>query len=163
MTQNLLDNILAKTYTQTEALSRLHALKNLLVVELFGHKDSHPSAVHAQETSWLVSLGKDFYKHFNKNNVYKIFDSLESEIKQIKPLVVFLPFELPEEGITVLGQRLRKLFGKRFLAEIKIDPTLLGGAAFVWNGVYKDYSIRKKIEDNKERIIKMLKEEIIRK
>ena len=72
--------------------------------------------------------------------------------------IIFIPFELPEEGMAALGQRMRRLFGKNFLAEIKLDPNLLAGAALVWDGVYKDYSLREKIEDNRERIIKTLRE-----
>ena len=152
MIQPLLDKILAQTYTQTDALNRLHALKNLLVAELFGRGKS------SDRQTAPVSLGKDFYKHFNRNNVYNLFDTLEEKIREIKPLVIFLPFELPEEGMAALGQRMRRLFGKNFLAEIKLDPNLLAGAALVWDGVYKDFSLREKIEDNRERIIKTLRE-----
>lgn len=170
MVADLLDQLLANTYTQTEALSRLRALRDLILVQLFGSKTKSTRAERppspdgmgptGQQTLWLTSLDKDFYSQFNRKNVYGLFDSLEREIKKNKPLVIYLPFELPEESVTDLGQRLRKNFGKNFLAEIKIDPLLIAGCSLVWNGIYKDYSIRQKITDNRERILAMIGEYI---
>lgn len=166
MIQQLLDIILSQTYTQADALSRLQALKDLILFQLF-QKGKEVSDLHAPEhsnpqTAWLISIGTDFYKLFNRQNVYTLFDSLEAEIKKLKPLIVYLPIDLPEEAVTELGQYTRQMFGKNFLIDLKVDPTLLAGTALVWNGIYRDYSIRKKIEDNRTDIIKMLREEIKR-
>lgn len=159
----LLDQILAQTYTKEQALIRLHVLRDLVLVKLFGkekaasfNKTGHHSPM--QQTSWIVSLGPDIYKHFNRKNVYKIFNTLEEEITKIQPLVVYLPFEIPVNELSAVGVNLRKNYGKRFLLETKLDPSLIAGTALVWNGIYKDYSIRKKIADNRQLILKTLKE-----
>jgi len=162
MIKDLLDQILSQTYTQTQALARLRVLKDLVLLQLFGHgykKQANPLKLPPnQQTNWLVTLNQEIFKNFTKDNAYQIFDELEREIRTIKPLVVCIPFELPEEGITELGQYLRKIFGKNFMAEIKIDPSLIAGTALVWNGVYKDYSIRNKISDNRDQILHIIKE-----
>lgn len=152
MPKQLLDQILSETYTQTEALDKLRSLKSLVLANLFSHgaKETKPS--------WLISLGADFLKNFNRDNVYQTFNELETEIKSIKPLTIFLPFEMSEEALTKIGKYLRSSFGSNFLFEAKIDPGLIAGAALVWNGIYKDYSVRQKIVENRGKILAMLQE-----
>jgi len=41
----------------------------------------------------------------------------------------------------------------RLVFDFKVDPSLIGGCAFVYKGVYKDYSLRARISDNKDKII----------
>lgn len=160
MVSQLLDAILEQTYIQVEALSRLRTLKDLILVELFGTKEraklsNEPAA--AQHTGWLTTLNQDFFKKFTRENVYDTFNQLEKEIKKIQPLIIYFPFEVTHKDFTPVGQYLRKTYGKNFLAEIKVDPTLIAGTAFVWKGIYKDYSIRKKISENREEILTSLK------
>lgn len=163
MIDQLLDQILANTFTQSQALSRLHVLKDLVLVKLFGQKnvpqttETKKERSPAQATNWIISLG-NIYRHFTRENVYKTFESLEQEIKKIQALVVYLPFELPEQSIAEIGSYLRNQYGKRFLLETKTDPTLIAGTALVWKGTYKDYSIRKSIQDNRSLILTTLKE-----
>ncbi|MBI4036820.1 F0F1 ATP synthase subunit delta [Candidatus Daviesbacteria bacterium] len=147
MTQQVLDQILAETYTQTEALDKLRVLKELAVTELFGH-----GAKESNQT--------DFLKNFNRDNVYQIFDELEKEIRTIKPLTIFFPFEMSAAELTKVGKYLRSKFGSSFLFEARIDPNLIAGVALVWNGVYKDYSVRQKIADNQDKILAVLQEYI---
>lgn len=159
--QDLLDQVLATTYTLPDALSRLRTLKDLILLELFGHGEQ-PNADKAPESTgkqpgWFASLGKEFFHTFTRENVYKIFDEMEVEVKKIQPLVMYLPFELPDEEMEQVGQHLRQLFGKRFLVDIKFDSKLIAGTALVWGGVYKDYSLHKKMEDNRQTILNNLK------
>lgn len=161
MMQELLDQILLQTYTQTEALNRLRALKDLVLFELFGPNYQKevglPKLPSTQQTTWLSSLDPNLFKKFTKESVYKDFDEMEKTIKEIQPLVIFMPFEISNEGINKLGEHLRKVFGKNFLAEIKIDQALIAGTALVWNGIYKDYSVRQKIAENRLQILEMMK------
>lgn len=165
MINKLLDQLLAETYTRADALSRLRALKDLFLVEMFGSaQEIKPQTSRretpGQHTPWIVSLGSSIRRYFNRDNVYQLFDSLEEEIKKIKSLVIYLPSIMPEEGTVAIGKHLRKTYGTRFLMEIKVDPSLLAGCGLVWNGIYKDYSIRQKIDGNRTKILEMIKEEL---
>jgi F0F1-type ATP synthase delta subunit len=165
--QDLLDKILERTFTKPQALSRLRVLKDLALTHLFeetSKKEAEEKPVQspAQETVWIVSLGTDIYKNFTRDNVYQIFNEVETEIKKINPVIVYLPFELPDTELTQLGQYFRRDYGKRLLIDVKLDPSLIAGTALVWNGIYRDYSLRKKINDNRQLIIKTLKESIVK-
>lgn len=155
----LVDQILFNTFIQTLALKRLLLLKNLAIGKLFGQKDSAKAAdaVSSEQQMWLDSLDKDLFHHFTQSNVYKLFDDAEKVIKEIKPLTVYVSFDLPEKEISKIGQLLRQDYGKNFLIEIKLDPNLIAGCAFVWNGIYKDYSLRHKINENRQAVLSTLK------
>lgn len=165
MSNKILDEILADTFVQSQALHRISALKSLVLVQLFAGKGQEkavapeidPQLAPGQQTPWIVSLNPKIYQHFNKDNVYQMFEELEQTIKKIEPLTLYLPFELPENELAKIGAQLRHDFGQNFLMEVKIDPSLLAGCALIWKGVYKDYSLKRKIEENRQKILETLK------
>jgi F0F1-type ATP synthase delta subunit len=86
-------------------------------------------------------------------NIYATFETLEKDIKTIEPLILYLPYELPDEEISQIGTKLRADYGNKFLIEVNIDPNLIAGCALSFKGIYKDYSIKQKIADNKQQIL----------
>lgn len=156
MEQKLLDTIMAGSFTQTQALKRLRDLKEFLVNKLFT-SGSKELQILTTEDPWLSTLNPDFFSQFDKKNTYHLFEAAEKAIKKMSVLIIYVAVELPEAEIAKLGAALRQVYGKKFLLEIKLDPGLIGGASLVWNGVYRDYSIRKKITDNRQVILNSLK------
>lgn len=118
MTQDLVPSILTASFTKAEALRKLKDLKGAVSL----------NTPHSPKTD-------------------EAFQKAEKEIREIEPLVIFLPFDLPEEKIPQLGALVRQNFGPKFLMEIKYDPSLIAGAALAWKGIYKDYSVKSKIKD----------------
>lgn len=160
---SLLETVLKDSFTSNQALKRLRLLKDTLSKQLFTEKDPTLSSVaDATQTAWLRSLQPDFLKQFNRSNLSPLFIEAESKIKTITPLTIVLPFELPEKETTELGLKLRQQYGKYFLMEIKFDASLIAGPALVWKGVYKDYSLKAKIEARKTEILQILKGSIRR-
>jgi len=155
MSVKLLDQILKETYVKHQALLRLHALKEVTLHRIFSRKalPKDPSYLTDRTAAWLDSLDQTIYKQFDRNNAYKIFEETEKELKAIPSLIIYLPFELPDDEVNHLGKYLRQDYGKNFLIDILIDPELVAGAAFVWKGDYKDYSLRQKIDENKSQIL----------
>lgn len=156
MEEKLLATIINQSFTQAEALRHLRSLKEFLVNKLFtsGGKTTEPVE---EENAWILALGEEFLKQFDKKNIYRLFEETEATIKKIPLLVIYVAVEIPESEVTALGTKIRQTYGNEFLLEIKLDPGLIAGASLVWNGVYKDYSIRKKIADNREIILNSLK------
>ena len=66
-------------------------------------------------------------------------------------LVIFVACELPEKEIS----RIKEKLGKDVKVRFKVDPSLIGGAALVWNGQYKDYSLKARLEEHKKEIHKI--------
>lgn len=150
----ILTTILKNTYSLNQLKHRLRILKaNLLKTFFGGNPDSIPDVnLPAQDQNWLKSLPESLYREFNKDNVYQIFDSIELEISKLKTLTMYLAFEPDELTLSQIGEYSRKNFSSTLLLDIKLDPNLFAGAALVWKGIYKDYSLRAKIEEKKVEI-----------
>jgi hypothetical protein len=153
----ILEEILNQTYTLQQYRSRVRLLREKLVSQFFGNKElSYDELVgHSlkENIEWLNALSPEFLNQFNKDNVYQVFKDLEVEVEKIQTMVLYVAVGLPEKETDEIGAFLRKLTGKLLLVDIKVDPSLLAGCAFVWNGIYKDYSLRKKIEENRNEIL----------
>lgn len=168
--------ILKDTYSTTQLKHRLRILKAELVNKFFGGgpedgynpglgnaalKGNKPGlnigSLSPQDQNWLKSLPADFYKKFNKSNVYKIFSDLESKISNIPTLTLYLTFEPDESTLEQIGNFARKMFGPNLMLDIKLDLTLIAGAALGWKGVLRDYSIKTQIEAKKGEILESFK------
>lgn len=152
----LLDYILSDTYTQTDALRRLRLIKYLALQKLFGSSKEKEEEISPEDSAWLSTQDKTLAL-LTRENVYEETEAVTDKILSINPLVVYLPFELLYQEVQKLGRRLRTTYGKNFLVEVKIDPNLIAGCALVWNGIYKDYSLRQKIQEQKEKILQVFR------
>ncbi len=155
--QAILDKILNGTYTLTDAIRRIKAVRQFILNQVFASAIGQFTAANEVDTAWLSSLGADFYAQFTPQNVYTLMDNAERELNKIPVLNIYLPFEIPQGEIVRVGGKLRTDYGKNFLVDFKIDPNLIAGCALVWNSVYKDYSVRQRIEDNRPAIINIIR------
>ncbi|MBI2329999.1 hypothetical protein HYU94_01270 [Candidatus Daviesbacteria bacterium] len=167
--------ILKDTYSLTQLKSRLRILKSSLLKTFFGGSTGStpgesPSTslgtsgpifevnILPQDLNWLKSLPENFYRQFNKDNVYKIFTELEAQIPKLPILTMYLVFEPDFMSLGQIGATVRKTFVQpTLLLDIKLNPGLIAGIALVWKGIYKDYSVKAKIEQRKEEILQGFK------
>lgn len=149
---DILATILKNTYSQSSLKHRLRLLKSCLLQGFFGADTDNPPPL-ADDLKWLKSLPPDFYQKFTKDNVYEIFSALEKLSADLKVLTIYLTFEPDELTLNQLGTTARNNFNfPVLLLDIKIDPNLIAGAALSWKGVYRDYSLRAKLEGKKSEI-----------
>lgn len=149
----ILNTILTDTYTLTQLKHRLTVLKMYLLDTFFAGQKQQ---IAPWDLNWLKTLPPTFWQQFNKENVYHIFTKLEEEIKLKPILTMYLTFEPDQSTTSQIGTSVRKNFGP-VLLDIKFDPNLIAGTALVWKGIYKDFSLKSKIEQRKEEIIQSFK------
>lgn len=149
---NLLGVILENTYTLDVLKKRIKALKERVNIELFGLKID-PKFQNKEHLAWIDSLGKDFFKVFTKDDFQEVFEKLDHQISEISPLVIYFAFDPGPSQTVLIGGWLRQNLGKDFIFDIKLDYSLIGGCAFVWKGVYRDYSIKARLSENRQKII----------
>ncbi len=161
---NILNTILKDTYTLTLLKSRVRTLKSYLLNYFFAARAQDETTLPPQDLNWLKSLPPFFYQQFNKDNVYKIFADLESNIAALQPLIIYLSFPADDSSATQIGIFARKTFGSprggagnMLLLDTKFDPNLIAGIALSWKGIYQDYSLRAKIEGRKAEILEEFK------
>lgn len=110
-----------------------------------------------EELDWLNSYGIQFLNDFHKESFYQSFTKIEEYVSKLKALTIYLAFEPKEEQAKQIGSWVRDLYSQKMVIDFKYDPELIGGSAFIWNGIYKDYSIRSRIQGDKERLLSSFK------
>ncbi len=151
----ILDIILTNTYTLSDLKHRLRILKEYLETRFFNK--TGPNEISPADSKWFSTLSKDFFDQFNKDNFSQIFERLEKEIDKITPLVIYLSFDIDEQIKTRISSWLRQNLTQKIIFETRFDPNLIGGVALTFNGIYKDYSLRSKINEQKELILQEFK------
>lgn len=177
----IFNTILNTTYTLQALNRRINLLQQIVEESLFkSGKINLTSLTNEQilgfanresEILWIKSLDSSlsfdknpkprslergessFLKLFTQDNCSTIFVDLKKLASSKKVLLLYLAVKLPDDEEKRIGVYLRQNYGKDFLFDTKLDPSLLGGCVLVWNGIYKDYSLKKTIEDNKQKIL----------
>ncbi len=154
MEDQLYKSIISNTYTAREFQKRLRVLKGYLLITLFGgqSKDADQAEID-QESRWIQTLDRSLLNQINSKNFYPLFESLDKKIKSVRLLTIYISFDMPKDEVARLGQTLRQTYGADFLFDVRFDPNVIGGVALVWNGIYKDYSVRSNIDGKKAEIL----------
>lgn len=150
-----LSTLLQTTYSLSLLKYRLRILRSYFNQIFFNPASQEP--LTPQDTAWLQSLPKTFLEQFNKNNLSQIIAGIEGNISKLQILTLYLPFEINDQITGNLGQKVRTTFNQLLLLDIKYDPNLIAGCALVWKGIYKDYSLKAKIEQEKAQILDSFK------
>ncbi len=152
---SILNTILKDTYTLSSLKHRLNILKSHLLKAFFGTQQNQD--FEAKDSAWLNSLPPTFYQNFNKDNIYDLFSQVEKQKESLKNLTIYLTFEPDDFTVTQIGAYARRSFGDYLLLDIKYDPNLIAGAAVVWKGIYKDYSLRAQLAEKQSEILQSFK------
>lgn len=157
MTDQILNTIIESSYTLHELRTRVRVLKAYLGKKVFGSETDDMDLDIRSEINWLYQLGDQFMSQFNRSNFSEIFTEIENRINHLNPLIIYFAFEPTANELHNVGIWLRKNYGAQFLFDHKYDPTLIGGCALVWKGLYKDYSLKGRIEQNRQAIIEVIR------
>jgi hypothetical protein len=146
MKNNLFSSILATVYTPEDLRRRIELIKAVVQSKVYGNGASQ---VSPEEQAWLdknVDLTT-----VSEKNIKEVVAELETQASKTPTLELFLPFHIPPAEFEKVARKVRSDFGT-LLLNVKLDPALIAGAALAWRGIYKDYSLRKKLKDQQERM-----------
>lgn len=155
MNEELTKQIIATTYTLHKLRKRIRLLKEFLNHKLY-QNGAVSENIDAEDQEWLQTIAP-YLQGVNHNNIDQFINSLEQIADKTTPLIIYTARELPQKEVLDLGVWVRKNINPTLFVDVKLDPSLLAGCALVWNSIYRDYSLRKRIEDNKEEILKSFK------
>lgn len=156
--RKLLDQLRGDCLVKSECLRRLRILKTVTQLKLFSSKNEAGDLYkhfNQEEIDYLNSLPKELLKKTDQSTLNSIKEA-EEELTTYSTLTVYLPIELSPSCLQDLSGFLRKKFKTHFLLEIKFDPSLIAGAALAWNGVYKDYSLKEKLQNSHKQIMTII-------
>lgn len=156
MIMDPLSIIIQNTYSLTSLKNRLSSLNEYLNKNFFGGLE--PNNISAEDLLWLNSLPKTFLDSFNRSNSTELFTKLNNDIKALSTLTIYLAFEINSQIEENLGKKAREVFDNpHLLLDIKYDPSLIAGASLVWNGIYRDFSLKARIEEREVVILSSFK------
>ena len=105
----------------------------------------------------LISEGtaKKITEIFSKNNfgmddkelIKDFLDTLGSLIKKFKVIKLVLAFDPTRKTIENIHDFVSENIGVGYILDIEVLESVLGGAAVIFNGKYKDYTLRKSLEE----------------
>ena len=157
MEEKILNEILKDTFTLDSLRKRVQVLKVILERDIYrpeAAKNEKKTDLELREERWLSGFDKELITGMTSQMYGPLNARIEKFIAAIVPLTIYFVFIPDEAQLKAFGTWLREnLDQPRLVFDLKIDPRLIGGCAFVYKGVYKDYSLRARISDNKDKII----------
>lgn len=99
----------------------------------------------ANEIRKNLSLEKIELK--NREEIKKYLTELKGKIENTTTLSLTLAFDPTSAFITMIYRWVNENLAKDFLLLIKTDPKILGGIIIEFSGLYRDYSLKKRIEN----------------
>ncbi len=142
--------ILVKTTTEAQhLLTEIDILLRLL----YTLENGRPDAILTKYVShdFAVSL----IRSFKKNNISwddqeKTKDflfGLKKSIEAAKVLKLTLSFKPDSHMVSLFSGHITRTFGQYILLDFTYDPSIMGGAIISFQGVYKNFTLKKRIAD----------------
>lgn len=161
----MLEQILSNTHTTEELYSRIALLREALEAYLFKGvaNDAGSTAEGVRrfiaqseadvETKEAVEeWGDDLFNAFTQDNLYEELQKLWDAADDFPRLTLYVPINLHGESAASVGKWARGNLGERVILDIHIEPSVVAGATFVWQGKSYDYSVRKLLRNKREEI-----------
>lgn len=94
----------------------------------------------------------EIFEKFNldmtdKGKVRDFLDTLKGLIKKFKIIKLILAFDPTPKTIENIHKFVSENIGIGYIFDIEVDENILGGAAVMFNGKYKDFTLRKSLEE----------------
>lgn len=164
-TDELMHKILQNAYTKVDIQRRVRLLREYLE-RGFYTPDHRPDVTKfllekratTDDIEAFISWGKDFFNHFTRNNTYDLLNAIIDSIRILPVVSVYIPYEPVPAEVVKLGGWFRRNVNDTVLIDLHTDPALLGGCAFAWKGMYRDYSLRYYMQKRRDEIEKIITE-----
>lgn len=168
MLNNKLNEIVDNTYTKNDFYKRILLLKEFFEYFFFSEHEQFPlknmlkkflieHKKQEEQINSMYSLSDSFYEEFTKNNFGAILNDLQKYILELPLITMYVPIVLPLKEVEKLGKWMRSNVAKDIFIDLKIDRESVGGCAFVWKGVYHDFSLKYFLNNKQEDIVTILR------
>lgn len=102
-------------------------------------------------------IAQDKINPTDYDSLEKLLTTLKETLKKIKTLKISLAIDPPGKMVEHFFDWVKENIGQGIILDIDKDETILGGAIITFNGIYKDFSLRRSLEE----IFKSKKAEIM--
>lgn len=97
-------------------------------------------------------------KSVTGSKVGSFLDRLSKSVAALEAVPLYVPAELPEAELLLIGAWFRKEISPQALLEVHVDPQVAGGCAVVWKDQYHEFSFRTKVAEHPDIIGSIIRE-----
>lgn len=167
MEQQFLSEILKTTFTVDSFKKRYLALKLLLEKKIYEseeekHEEKSDDELKSdnlqKDKKWAEDFDKKLLDQVTNENFKSLNEYINKFIEAGALLSIYFVFIPDHSQVEEIGNWLRKsLNNPNLIFDVKVDPGLIGGCAIAYKGVYKDYSLKARIEGEKSKLMEQFR------
>jgi len=152
----LLTKITENTYTVKDLHRRLRLMQQCLESVLYDEPDQMritPVATRREraietladerDKATLQTLDEQDWNSFTAATLATKMKALLEESEQLPVMTLYLPVAFTDKQLAPLSAWARREVAAGIMFEVLIDPKVVGGCAFVYNGTHFDWSLRR--------------------
>ncbi len=154
-------NYIRTVQEKEEFLSQLDILlANLFKTDAFNFEDTLKKTVSLNNV-WIIKRGvKDHNIDTNdRTAIENLLGNIKTQVEKLKVLKIYLAFDPTTEIIDDIFNWTLKNIGEEVVLDIEKDESILGGAIIVFEGRYRDFTLKRGLEEifqNKESGLKTI-------
>ena len=154
--------ILTKTYTKADYLKRVTFIREYLEGKFFKNQklnfQQYLIEINCPEYDKvaLSRLDDHFFNLFTKDNVYIMVNGLMESLKSLPVLTLYLAIPFDNNLVDSLGFWFRQNLNPELIIDLRTNPALVTGCAYVWNNKYHDLSLSFLLNQNEKIIEKII-------
>ena len=143
-------DILSSIKTDTDAVQFSSSL-NKLAFSLYETRES----INQKISRFLSNEQKDkiilYCKEHGINiddliSFQKFISELDAAVKNLPKITLFLAYDPRDESVSIISDWFILNLKQKILLNIEVDKKIIGGAVIVYKGIYKNYSLKNKLD-----------------
>lgn len=148
-------DIIKTSFTLTQVQHQVEVWRDLVETALFSSTaetslDRYRAAVNQlppeerrlveqwDEKKWLERITTETFATY--------VEQLRGWATSVRTLIIYVPIELSELGVGLLASAVRSEYDPESFIDIRIDPNVTGGCAFIHEEQYYDYSLHGRLQ-----------------
>ncbi len=145
------------TFTVTEAHHVLSVLRQVIDKIFFIENDGMPideryraavADLPDTDRHHLSSLSADFLKEVSGDNVHTVLHDVREWVESRPKLTLYIPVVFETEQLATIGTWCRSEMSPDMFLETIVEPSVVGGCAFIYKSSYHDMSLRARLHED---------------
>ena len=147
----LLQTLCATTYTVADMRRRLGLLQEGAEVALFNNQTTDTVAAMKSaitdrgkegDVAIMMEWSAAMFAQFTASNIRERTTALQQAVDALPVMTLYIPVAFPATDLASMAAWCRAECAPQLLFDVRIDPVVAGGCAFVWNDNYHDFSYK---------------------